>query len=585
MLENSQKDLGQVIFIKIGIEIHQRLNTGKLFCRCPSNLTEEVKVDFEFYRFLHPVVSELGEVDEASKKEFEKNRKYKYQGFFENCCLVEADEEPPREMNKLALRVALQIAKSLNAQPVEVIQIMRKIVIDGSNTSGFQRTALIAYDGYVETSKGKVKIDTIALEEESAGIVERTTDSATYRLDRLGIPLIEISTAPEIKDGEHLRETAEKIGLLLRMSEYAARGLGTIRQDVNISIEGGARVEIKGAQDLKLLPKLVEFEVTRQRTLLEILSKIRDKLPIRPEIIEITEIFSNTSSKIIKRLKTVFAISLPEEFEGILGKEVCPGRRFGTELSDYAKLAGVKGIIHSDEDLTKYGFSDIEITALRQRLGKAFVLSLGNPRALERVIERINMDYVPKETRKANPDGTSSFMRPLPGRARMYPETDIPTITADFWNTLERLKSVEELEEELTSLVGKEMAKVLVKSKNLPLFKRLVAKKYEPKLVATILENTWVSLRREGINITPQMIEKTIELYSKELIVKSAIPEVLKAFAEGKKEEEILEMFKRFTREEILKIIEKEGKDLKKIMSKYRLRIEGKEVAKILHSV
>src|SRR5262249_48300192 len=139
------------------------------------------------------------------------------------------------------------------------------------------------------------------IEEESAGIVGSSEGKATYRLDRLGIPLIEISTSPDIKDGEHLSEVAEKLGLILRATGKVARGLGTIRQDVNISTDGGARVEIKGAQDLKLLPELVKQEVRRQTELVRLLAEMRGAGAPFPkkEPHDVSHVFSSTKAPLI----------------------------------------------------------------------------------------------------------------------------------------------------------------------------------------------------------------------------------------------------------------------------------------------
>src|SRR3989338_6175242 len=244
--------------MKYGLEIHQRFDTNKLFCSCPSKLSENEPADLVIQRRLHPVFSELGEFDKAALAEFARDRVYEYSVYDKCNCLVEIDEEPPHRINQEALAIALEIAMHLNAKPVDEVHVMRKIVIDGSNTSGFQRTAIIAVNGYLETSRGRVVIPQIAIEEECCGIIESNDKKISYRLDRLGIPLVEISTDPDIKEGQHLLEVAEKIGMILRATGKVARGLGTIRQDVNVSIEGCARVEIKGAQDLKSLPLLAE---------------------------------------------------------------------------------------------------------------------------------------------------------------------------------------------------------------------------------------------------------------------------------------------------------------------------------------
>jgi Glu-tRNA(Gln) amidotransferase subunit E-like FAD-binding protein len=256
---------------KSGIEIHQQLETHKLFCDCPSQLRDDPH-DISIKRKLRPVPGEEGEIDIAAEYETKKDIEFTYEGYSNSNCAVEFDEEPPHNVNSEALDIVLQICKLLNCTIIDEIQVMRKTVVDGSNTSGFQRTMLVGFNGYLGTSYGKVGIDSVCLEEDSARRVGRilTTKgdkekSKVYRLDRLGIPLVEIATMPDIKNPEHCKETAEKLGMILRSTGKVKRGLGTIRQDVNVSIKNGARVEIKGFQDIKTMPKIVENEVKRQQ--------------------------------------------------------------------------------------------------------------------------------------------------------------------------------------------------------------------------------------------------------------------------------------------------------------------------------
>ncbi len=248
--------------LKAGLECHQQLDTGKLFCNCPGFLRSD-DPHFTIMRKLHKVAGETGEIDIAVEHEAATGRKFYYEAYNDTTCLLELDESPPETINERALEETLKIALLLNCEIYQHSQIMRKTVIDGSNTSGFQRTVLIAHDGYVETSFGRVKIDTIALEEDSARIIKKDENSATYRLDRLGIPLIEISTAADMKTAEQVKETALKIGEILRACKVK-RGIGTIRQDVNISIKGHGRVEIKGFQDPSMMVKTIDKEVERQ---------------------------------------------------------------------------------------------------------------------------------------------------------------------------------------------------------------------------------------------------------------------------------------------------------------------------------
>ncbi|RLF32545.1 MAG: Glu-tRNA(Gln) amidotransferase GatDE subunit E, partial [Thermoplasmata archaeon] len=245
------------IGFKAGLEIHQQLDTHKLFCNCQSVITDSV--DYSFKRFLRPTQSELGDVDKAALAEAKKNRFFHYSASEKSTCLVEADEEPPHNVNPDAVDICLTIAVLTNAKVVDEIHFMRKIVIDGSNTSGFQRTALIAMNGQIED----VGIQTIALEEDAARKIDEKDKTVNYGLDRLGIPLVEIATDPDIKNPMHAREVAERIGMLLQATGRVKRGLGTIRQDLNISIKDGARVEIKGIQSLSSISRVSEKEVYR----------------------------------------------------------------------------------------------------------------------------------------------------------------------------------------------------------------------------------------------------------------------------------------------------------------------------------
>jgi len=252
----------QKLGFKCGLEIHQQLEGKKLFCSCPT-LNSDKEPDVKFERGLRAVAGETGQIDIAAKYEMEKGKKFIYEADSSDTCLVEMDEEPPHELNKQALETTLKVALLLNAKIVDEIQVMRKTVVDGSNVSGFQRTALVAQDGYINTSLGKVKIPIICLEEEAAQKLEESNGYVKYRLDRLGIPLIEIATDASIKNNEHAKEVAAHIGMVLR-SVGVKRGLGTIRQDVNVSIQKGARTEIKGFQDLRSIPKVIDFEINRQ---------------------------------------------------------------------------------------------------------------------------------------------------------------------------------------------------------------------------------------------------------------------------------------------------------------------------------
>ncbi|MGC9553842.1 MAG: Glu-tRNA(Gln) amidotransferase subunit GatE [Thermoplasmatota archaeon] len=423
---------------KAGLEIHQQLDTHKLFCACPSVITENV--DYTFERELRPTGSELGEVDRAALAEARRQRRFVYRASRAATCLVEADEEPPHAANAEGLEVCLTVATLLGSRVVDEIQFMRKIVIDGSATSGFQRTALVALGGKVDS----IGIQTICLEEDAARLLEEREGTVYYGLDRLGIPLIEIVTAPDITSPQEAEEVALRIGRLLRATKKVKRGLGTIRQDLNVSISAGNRVEIKGVQDLRSIPSILEKEVERQLELAAVAEELQKRVSDRDLAgqgsREVTDLFVDTSSRTIggglEGGGVVRAVKLPG-CAGLLGGVRYPEHRLGNELAGVAEVVG-GGVMHSDE-LPAYGIGEEEVRALAERLEcgprDGFALCVGPEevvrRALEEVVARAAQARrgVPQEVRRARSDGSTVYMRPMPGAARMYPETDVPPIT------------------------------------------------------------------------------------------------------------------------------------------------------------
>jgi len=542
--------------LKSGLEIHQQLATvHKLYCCCPPRVRDVKDSCFEFFRYLRARESELGEVDRAAAEQAMARKKFIYKAY-DTTCLIENDEEPPRPLNGEALSVALKAALMLNMAPVDEVFTMRKIVVDGSNTTGFQRTCFVASGGYLETALGKVGVDTLCLEEDAASKIEAKGDTIVYSLDRLGIPLIEIATAPDIHTPAQAREVALYIGTLLRSLPEVKRGLGTIRQDVNVSIAKGARVEIKGVQTLDLVEQTVEIEALRQVNLLA----IRDELLARnaridDEVFDITEIVKNTGSKVVKKAMSAggvaLAVKLPG-FRGLVGKEIQPGRRLGSEFSDRAKrAAGVGGIFHIDE-LPNYGITQEETDAIAQKLGlgtnDAFVMvadaKVKSARAMDAVKIRAREALVgiPEETRGALPNGSTEYMRPLPGRARMYPETDVPSvdITREY---LEKLKKElpETLPEKAKRLQGQyglneELAKGIAYSPSSYGFEEIVKAYGNATLVARTMLGTTVELRREGVpveNLAEEHYKDLFKYVAESKIAKEAIPKVLAEMARG----------------------------------------------------
>ena len=438
----------EAVGFKAGLEVHQQLDTTKLFCNCRSLLRQD-EPDFVINRKLHVVAGESGEVDVAAKHEAEKERTFSYEGY-DTTCLVELDEEPPHEINPDSLKIALQIAIFLNAKIFPISQIMRKTVVDGSNTSGFQRSVLIARDGWIVTKSGRVEVESICLEEDAARIIEKKQEGSVFRLDRLGIPLVEIATAPDMKSAEHVKEVALHIGKILR-SCRVKRGIGTIRQDINLSIKGGNRVEIKGFQEPSMMTKTIDNEIQRQMALL--------------------------------------------------------------------------------------------------KAGK----------------------YVYNEVRNALPNGDTEFLRPLPGAARMYPETDLPLlkISRDLINEVKKnLPQLREDTEKEFEKIGlsNEMIQLLFKQNKIEEFKELLKILNEPNLIAKILlvfPKQIASHEKKTIKEIEKILNKdaitfVVEKLKEKKISKEHLKSVLEKIVRGEEVEEAAAIKKQdlvALEEKVMKII------------------------------
>lgn len=524
-IERNWEELG----LMMGLEIHQQLNTKhKLFCPCSTELIDD-EFDDGIIRNLRPTQSELGQIDRAALQESLRDMTFKYESFNNHTCLVETDDEPPHALNREALDICITIASLLNMKMVDEFHTMRKQVIDGSNTGGFQRTGLAATDGYLDTPYGRVAIESLGLEEDASRRIDSDDEFTEFRLDRLGIPLAEITTDPSMHHPEQIKEVAYMIGQVLR-STNVKRGIGTIRQDVNISITRGARVEIKGVQDLDLMPEIVEREVQRQLALADIKDElIKRNASVEDTIYDLDEVFKDTSSKILSSAKCIKGIIL-RGFDGLIGKEIQPGRRFGTELSSYAKKMGVSGLFHTDE-LPAYGIGAEEVDAMKEflKIGPqdAIIIVAHDEdvtvNALNEVIRRANMafDGVVEETRKALDDGNTEYMRPLPTANRMYLETDIPLfqITNDMVEPIKN--NLPELPDEKKERIKKEyklsedLASQIVRRLLGDTFESLLSKvKVDPTTVASVLVSDLRDLRREGIDVSIFDEDKLVEVFS-----------------------------------------------------------------------
>ena len=563
--------------LKAGLEIHQQLDCGKLFCKC--DLLDTGK-DAVFTRRLHATSSEMGDIDAAAQAEG--IRKFTY--FNKSCkCLVYTDEEPPRGPNYNAVEIALQFAKLVKANIIEEIHFMRKIVVDGSNTSGFQRTALIATGGQIEYDDGLIELDQICLEEDSCRHGENKDE---YLLDRLGIPLLEITTKPQLKTPKQVQNAARALGRLLRACKVR-RGLGTIRQDVNVSIDGGERVELKGFQDLSTMAKVVENEMERQYNLKALKG------------CEISKI-ENVTEYISKDRGIALACKLPEWKNKLGTKESPSGHiRMGQELSDHAKKAGVKGLMHSDE-LPAYGISLEETEIIRQQLScnndDAFVLIFGNQNvaddAMDRVIKRAKIEGVPKEVRRVTPEGNTRFLRPMPGASRMYPETDIPPMILNGIE-VDIPKTLDEREEELP--LNEEESRQIV-SRNLDdEFYDLISQYENPKIISRLLLHTLPNLKdSQNIIIDETAILEVLKLLKEDKIAKEGIENALSQISKGEEidlkseniDSEVEEFINTLIEEKIVFVKERGmgaiGPLMGPVMSEFRGKMDGAKINELL---
>ena len=446
------------------------------------------------------------------------------------------------------METTLEIAALLEMDPVDQAHVMRKIVVDGSNTTGFPRSMLVATGGAIETDEGPVGVEDVMLEEESAQRVTETDTGVRYSLDRLGIPLVEIGTDPDNHTPEQAREVAERIGMLLRSTGKVKRGLGTIRQDVNVSVADGARVEIKGVQSLDDIDDIVRNEAARQAELLEVQAELAERDASVDDPQDVTEVFEDTESGVIGGALSdggrAMAVRLAG-FDGLVGRELLPDRRLGTEFADHAKRHGAGGIFHTDE-LPAYGVTEREVEALREAVGArgadAVALVADDPETAELAIDAVAeraataTEGVPEETRDALADGVTRYLRPLPGAARMYPETDVPPVEPDP----SAVEQPELLTEKVTRYqadlgLDERLAEQVAYGRRMPLFEAAVDRGVDPNLAARTVESTVTKLRREGVpveELTDDHFRGVFALLADDEVASEGVPALLGALAE-----------------------------------------------------
>ncbi|HJJ22019.1 MAG: Glu-tRNA(Gln) amidotransferase subunit GatE [Crenarchaeota archaeon] len=528
----SIKDLG----VKVGLEIHQQLATNKkLFCNCTPTESDDYSIKFQ--RKLRASKSELGEFDPAALFESTKSKTIMYYANEESSCLVEQDEEPPHELDKDAKRIALIISASLKSNIFSEIYPMRKTVIDGSNTTGFQRTMLISQGGFYNVGKKKIGIQSICLEEDAAKILGEEGNIRKFGLERLGVPLVEIATEPFEVDLSEIKKIALSLGRILRSTKKVKRGLGSIRQDVNVSIKDGKGVviEVKGVQQLDQLEKVVEYEAKRQHGLLKISKKIQENNWSwdNQDKKDITELFTKCKSKIvqnaIQKNQKIIAVSF-KNMAGIFGYSPYDGIRLGKEVAELVRFFGIGGVFHSDE-LPNYGIEESDLIELKSFLqineNDAFLILASPEEKIHTVIDQIILriehikNYgIPIDTRLATQSGETKFLRPRPGAARMYPETDIPPIIISKDELIDAEKNIPKLwdesikEIEIKYKMNQQLAEQIFDSKYMELFENIIKNnKINSTFVASILCSTITNLERKGLDSNLLKNEDVLKLF------------------------------------------------------------------------
>jgi len=547
------------IGLKVGLEIHQQLNTNKkLFCKCRPIESDEYTEKFS--RRLRTAKSELGELDPAALFEKTKSKKISYYANSQSSCLVEKDEEPPHDLDYDAKKISLLISCMLESKIFSEIHVMRKTVIDGSNTAGFQRTMLVSQGGNLNVNGKKIGVQAICLEEDAAKLLKDEQDQRNYSLDRLGIPLVEIALEPVIAKPTEVKEIALTLGRLLRVTGMVKRGIGSIRQDVNISVMNSGVVEVKGVQQLDQLEKIIDYEAKRQYGLILIAEKLK-KLSItisKEDVFDITEVFKDCESKIIQnalKLKIKIKAILVRNFSGMFGFEPYPGIRLGKEIGQLVRFFGVGGVFHSDE-LPNYGINDSDVDNVKKYLklvdGDGFLIIAGEDSkldyAIDSIINRIKdaTQGVPAETRGATQDGETIFLRPRPGASRMYPETDIPSISVlpeeiklakenipKSWND-----SIAEIQQKYS--LNSQLSEQIFDSEYLELFEKICEnKKNSPNFVASILCSSITNLQRKGFDailLKPEHVIESFELLASDKIPKESLEIIFESIMSGKSE-------------------------------------------------
>lgn len=550
-LENMSAEDYAELGLKSGLEIHQQLYTDKkLFCRCPAGRYSK-EYDAEILRHMRPTLSELGEYDGTALMEFKTKKNIIYQINHETVCTYEMDDTPPFEINQKALDIALEIAMLLNFKMASEIHISRKQYLDGSIPTGFQRTTIVGIDGWIPYKDRKIGLIQLGLEEDACREVADVGHLRTYNTDRLGMPLIETVTRPDMKTPQEVADVANLLRWSVRSTGKVRTGIGAARQDVNVSIRGGTRVEIKGVPRIPLIPLLIHNESLRQKSLLQIRDELRSRgitgENLRFSNAEVTHMLGGTVydpiRQALSRGEKIHCVNL-QGFSGILSHPTQPGKVFSKEISDRVRVIAcitrLPNILTSEsreETIDSFIWSRIQ-RLVGAGAGDAQVLVWGDDqdvRTAEKEIvirAREAATGVPNETRQALADGTNGFERILPGPDRMYPDTDLPpleitgerlerlsrNVSSNLWVRMEWLRGKNMPEHLIIPIASSPLAPLfenLVKTLDLPVIRSAVVMFEKPTAwkraglpVEKLTGDIWRTFFQKAA-ISPVLLENT----------------------------------------------------------------------------
>lgn len=432
-----------------GLETHQQLATaGKLFCRCATRIRNDEHHQ-EILRHMRPTLSEFGEYDGTALMEFKTKKQVHYLLYNDSVCTYEMDDTPPFHANPEAINSALQLAMMFNMSLVDELHITRKQYLDGSIPTGFQRTAIVGVNGMIPFLGRELHFIQMSMEEDACREVSDIGHHVIFRTDRLSIPLVEPVTAPELRTPLEMAIAAKLIGETMRSTHLVRRGIGSVRQDVNVSIRGGTRVEIKGVAKIGYIEPLSKTEAYRQKALLDLRHQLKtsdltaDRF--KPEFTVLKKIPAAGEGFNPDKLESEnhkAAVMILPGFKKFIDWPTQPGLSFLDELRGRIRVIACLEYNPVLTEATKVLRANMNIFP-----EDAALVFAGPEEDLETTVKEICIRIdeafqgIPPETRQALPDGNTDFERILPGADRMYPDTDLPPqpIPACTFDKLQKL--------------------------------------------------------------------------------------------------------------------------------------------------